>query len=196
MELPDQSNGYEGIAPKYIAARGQDAEGIGASVVAAWAKQQPAGAAVLDLGCGTGVPVTKVLIEGGLDVYGIDASARMVGAFRENFPQIPVQCASIEDSDFFERSFDGVVAWGLFFLLSADVQRTLIRKVAAVLTPGARLLFTSPRERCTWLDMMTRRASISLGYDEYFNLLQAEGLSLVETFVDSGENFYYSAQKV
>jgi len=83
------------------------------------------------------------------------------------------------DSDFFNRTFEGVVAWGLFFLLSADVQRKLITKIAAVLLSGGRLLFTAPSKICSWSDAMTGRTSILLGYGAYRRALEAEGLSLV-----------------
>jgi cyclopropane fatty-acyl-phospholipid synthase-like methyltransferase len=80
-------------------------------------------ASILDLGCGTGVPISRTLIERGFNLYGVDASACMIAAFRDRFPSVPVEFAAAEDPDFFNRAFDGVVAWGLFFLLSADVQR-------------------------------------------------------------------------
>jgi O-methyltransferase involved in polyketide biosynthesis len=88
-----------------------------------------------------------------------------------------------------------VVAWGLFFLLEEDAQRSLIKKIAGVLRSGGRLLFTSPSESCSWLDVMTGRRSISLGYEEYRKALEAQGLSLVGTYNDEGENYYYSALK-
>src|SRR5215831_591474 len=84
------------------------------------------------------------------------------------------------DSDFFNRTFEGVVAWGLFFLLSADVQRKLITKIAAVLLSGGRLLFTAPSKICSWSDAMTGRTSILLGYGAYRRALEAEGCRLLE----------------
>ena len=195
MTIPDKSNGYEEIAPIYIAGRGQNVSGIGASVVIDWSKLLPESAAVLDLGCGTGVPISKALIDRGFNVYGVDASASMIAAFRARFPTIPVECAAVEDSNFFGRTFDAVVAWGLFFLLDAEVQRRLIAKVAAVLPNGVGLLFTSPSQSCSWADAMTGRTSISLGLDAYRNALEAEGMSLVGTHRDDGDNHYYFARK-
>jgi len=192
---PDKSNGYEEIASIFISGRGRNHSGVGASVVADWSQQLPDRATVLDLGCGNGVPISQALIERGFNVYGVDASARMVAAFRARFPTVPVECAAVEDSDFFGRTFDGVVAWGLFFLLDAEVQRRLIAKVAAVLPSGGRLLFTSPSQSCSWADAMTGRTSISLGYEAYRKALEAEGMSLVGTRLDEGENHYYFAQK-
>ena len=72
----------------------------------------------------------------------------------------------------------------------------MISKVAAVLPSGGRLLFTAPAESCSWQDAMTGRISLSLGYEAYPNALQAEGMLLVGTCVDEGENHYYDAQKI
>ena len=155
----------------------------------------PDGATVLDLGCGTGVPISLVLIQRGFNVYGIDASSTMVKAFRARFPAVPVECAAVEDSDFFGRTFDAVVAWGLFFLLDAGIQRRLVTKVAAVLPSGGKLLFTAPSQSCSWADAMTERISISLGHEAYRSALEAEGMSLVGTQRDEGGNHYYFAQK-
>jgi SAM-dependent methyltransferase len=193
---PDKSNGYEEVASIFISGRGRNSSGVGASVVADWSQLLAPGATILDLGCGTGVPISQALIERGFSVYGVDASASMIAAFRARFPTVPLDCAAAEDSDFFSRTFDGVVAWGLFFLQATEVQRKLIQKVGAILPSGGRLLFTAPSQICSWLDAMTGRNSISLGHEAYQSALEAAGMSLVETRVDEGENYYYSAQKM
>ncbi len=195
LEEPDQSNGYERIASPFIAGRGANPAGIGARVVAAWAGTLPAGATVLDLGCGNGVPISATLIRGGFAVYGVDASASMAEAFRARFPATPIQCAAVEDSDFFGRSFEGVVAWGLLFLLDAAAQRRLLARVARALRSGGLLLFTAPSEACSWLDAMTGRESVSLGFEEYRAVLEASGMELTGTQQDEGENHYYFAEK-
>jgi len=196
---PEKSTGYEDVAAEFIAGRGgRNSSGIGTAAVAEWSKTLPAGATVLDLGCGTGIPISQVLIERGFKVYGVDASPTIVAAFRARFPNVPVQCADVEDSDFFARTFDGVVAWGLFFLLSTEVQRRLIRKIAGVLQSGGRLLFTAPTqtdEDGCFPDIMTGRPQFSLGYEEYLKALEAEGMFLVGTRCDEGQNHYYFAQK-
>jgi 2-polyprenyl-3-methyl-5-hydroxy-6-metoxy-1,4-benzoquinol methylase len=122
----DKSNGYEGIAPSFIKARGQTINGIGTSSVRTWAQTLPQGSTVLDLGCGTGIPISRVLTDEGLTVYGIDASATLVKAFRQNLPQSPVAYESVEDSLFFNRKFDGIIAWGLMFLLPNGAQAKVI----------------------------------------------------------------------
>ncbi|MQA91818.1 MAG: methyltransferase domain-containing protein [Gemmatimonas sp.] len=139
---------------------------IGVATVRAWARELPSGGAVLDLGCGNGVPISQVLIEDGFVVYGVDAAPAMTAAFHERFPRAHIACETVEDSDYFGRVFDGV-AWGLLFLLSADAQAALVRRVASALKPGGRFLFTAPEQACTWTDMLTGRQSISLGAKVY-----------------------------
>jgi SAM-dependent methyltransferase len=170
---PDKSNGYEGIAEIFIPGRGRNSSGVGASIVAEWSQLLPPGATILDLGCGTGVLISQALIERGFNVYGVDASASMTAAFRDRFPTVPVECAVVEDSAFFDRTFYGVVAWGLFFLLDAEIQRRLVAKIAAVLPSDGRLLFTAPSQVCSWPDAMTGQTSISLGHDAYRTALVA-----------------------
>src|SRR5580765_1528797 len=116
----DKSHGYEGVSALFIKSRGQAVHGIGASTVRAWVRKLPKNSTFLDLGCGTGIPMSKVLVDEGMQVYGVDASPSMVKAFRQNFPNNPVACEAAEESSFFKRQFDAVIAWGLFFLLPLD----------------------------------------------------------------------------
>lgn len=191
----DKSNGYEEIAAAFIAGRGRSTRGIGASVVADWSRMPPDRASILDLGCGTGVPISQALIERGFSLWGVGASASMIVAFRQRFPEVPLECAAVEDSRFFNRVFDGVIAWGLFFLLSENVQRKLITKIATVLPRRGRLLFTAPSTICRWSDAMTGPTLVSLGYRAYRKAIEADGMSLVGACRDEGGSHYYDVQK-
>ena len=173
--MRDLSNGYEAAAGTYMAGRGSS---------------------ILDLGCGDGVPIARTLIEEGLSVHGVDASAAMSAAFRARFPHAPVACEAVEGSRFFARTFDGVIAWGLMFLLPPGVQPAVIRALAAALNPGGRFLFTSPRRACTWADLLTESPSTSLGSAAYEAALVDAGLTPVGEHRDEGENDYFEAAKL
>jgi len=196
--MSDRSNGYERVSAQFLAGRGRaPSTAIGASVVREWARTLPRGATVIDLGCGSGLPITKVLVDEGLSVCGVDASPSMVRAFRENFPELAVVCEAVEESSFFERTFDGVVSWGLIFLLGLDDQRRLIQRVARILRPGGRLLFTTcgAEGPVVWNDAMTGLESQSLGREEYRRELTIAGLSLVGEYDDEGDNHYFDARR-
>ena len=191
MVSRDRSNGYEAVAGEFMARRG----GVGAGTVRRWASALVPGAAVLDLGCGHGVPITQVLMDEGFGVHGIDASPTLIAAFRDRFPAVPAECAAVEESAFFGRTFDGVVAWGLIFLLPADTQTALVRKVTRILNRGGRFLFTSPQAACTWPDAQTGQPSISLGSEVYRRILATVGLEHVGEASDEGDNHYHFAHK-
>lgn len=194
----DGSNGYEEIAGIYLAGRGtrpRVGDAIGAAIVRAWAQAFPPGASVLDLGSGPGEPGTRILQEAGLAPHAVDASRAMVTAFRERFPGVPIEQNTVEASGFFDRTFDGVLAWGLLFLLKPAAQALVVGKVAAALNPGGRFLFTAPPEPLEWLDAMTGRPSQSLGAATYDRMLREAGLTWVAEAQDEGENHYYFVER-
>lgn len=191
--IPDLSNGYDDEAESFIANRSST---IGVSIVRSWAQSLPAETKILEIGCGSGIPITKTLIQEGLEVCAVDASPKLVSAFRHNFPDTPVVCEAAERLHFIDRRFDAVLAWGLIFLLTAEVQKTVIQNIGNVLNGGGRFLFTSPREAVTWTDIRTGRESVSLGAWEYQSLLASASLSLIAEYDDEGANHYFEAEKV
>lgn len=188
----DRSNGWEAVAAQLIALRSPT---IGVSTLQKWIASLPVRGAVLDLGCGAGIPVSESLVKAGFDVYGIDAAPSLVAAFRHRFPAAHVACEAVENSSFFDRSFDAAVAIGLLFLLPEQQQRDVVRRVAGVLKAGGRFLFTAPAEDGTWPDSLTGRPSVSLGIDGYKGVIDDAGLTLVGEYLDEGDNHYYDTRK-
>ncbi|MCE6988613.1 bifunctional 2-polyprenyl-6-hydroxyphenol methylase/3-demethylubiquinol 3-O-methyltransferase UbiG [Dyadobacter sp. CY323] len=191
----DKSNGYEIYATTFICCRSKGINGVGTASVRRWARLLPSNATVLDIGCGIGDPISKTLVDEGLNIYGIDASPSMVQIFKQNSPNSTVVCEAVEDSSLFNRQFDAIIAWGLMFLLPEEIQEMVIRKMANALFTGRKLLFTAPSQKMKWNDAITEIESLSLGAERYNELLAASGLSLIEEFEDEGDNHYYSAEK-
>jgi SAM-dependent methyltransferase len=194
----DRSNGYEAVSEEFLARRGNSRTrsiAIGVKEVRKWAKTLPRGSSVIDLGCGPGFPITVVLVEEGLQVFGVDAAPSFVAAFQRNLPGTPVVCESVLESRCFDRTFDAVLSIGMMFLLKAEEQHRLIRRFAEILAPGGRLLFTSSAKPAVWNDVMTGVESVSLGAEEYKKLLGTAGISVVEEYEDIGENHYFDAFK-
>ncbi len=186
----DRSEGWDGVAEQFMAARSD----IGATLVRSWARDNlPPSSSVVDVGCGSGVPIAQALIEDGFTVFGIDASPLLIAAFRRRFPHVRTACEAAQDSAFFNRTFDAAVSIGLLFLLSEDDQERVIYRVGGSLRAGGRFLFSAPREICEWQDMLTGRPSRSLGEKEYERILQASGLCLVRCL--QGENHFFDAAK-
>ncbi|MFF3768111.1 class I SAM-dependent DNA methyltransferase [Streptomyces sp. NPDC001922] len=74
----------------------------------------PAGARVLDLGCGTGLPTARQLTDAGFDVVGIDLAGGMVGLARQHVP-----AATFHQLDIADLSPDGPRDLGRFGAVAA-----------------------------------------------------------------------------
>jgi len=188
----DSSNGYDDCADAYSAARSDN----GLSIIQNWASKLPPGASVLDVGCGTGLPVTRALIDAGLTVSAIDASPSMVAKFQQNCPSIKVSCEDAERGSALGQKYDAIIAIGLIFLLPEDRQAPLLSRMCSSLKMGGRLLFTAPSQRCKWLDVLTGQSSASLGAARYRALLAEADLKIISEYVDEGESHYYDARKI
>lgn len=188
----DLSEGWEAIASTFMATR----SAIGGDVVRRWSARLQRGDTILDVGCGSGATISEALIDRGFQLFAVDASPTLVAAFRRRFPQAVVACEAAQVSSFFNRTFDGAVAIGLLFLLTPADQRTVLRRISDALEPGGHFLFSAPIQACEWKDMLTGRPSMSLGFEEYSAVLQHAGMKIVGTFLDEGENHYFSATKL
>ena len=196
--MDDPSSGYEAVSMEFLARRGSSRTrsiAIGVKETRKWARTLPRGSSVIDLGCGPGFPITVVLVEEGLHVFGVDAAPSLVAAFKRNLPGIPILCEAVQESGFFDRTFDAVMAIGLIFLLNIEDQHRLIQRFAKILVPGGRLLFTASAKQGVWNDLMTGLESTSLGTEQYRRLLGAAGLSVTNEYEDEGENHYFDAFK-
>lgn len=194
----DRSSGYEAVSQEFLERRGDCSTrsiAIGVKEVRKWAKTLPRGNSVIDLGCGPGFPITVVLVEEGLQVFGVDAAPSFVAAFQRNLPGIPILCESVLESTLFDRTFDAALSIGVMFLLKAEEQHRLIQRFAEILTPGGRLLFTATARPAVWNDAMTGLESISLGAEEYRRLLGAAGFSVADEYEDVGESHYFDGFK-
>src|SRR6185312_12436187 len=132
--MTDTSNGYEEYADTFMRSRHPH---IGQKMAGEWARGFTPGATVLELGCGDGV-ISQVLVDAGLTLFGLDASPTLLRAFRERFPGVETECAAAEESSYFNRTFDGVIAVGVIFLLPESAQRIVLAKVANALKAGGR----------------------------------------------------------
>jgi len=190
----DASRGWDAAADLLIGHRARST--IGVEVLRDWARALPAGASVLDLGCGAGAPVSTTLAGLGFRVAAIDGSPRLVVEYRARFPQADVECAAVEASTWFGGVFDAIVAIGLLFLNDEAAQRTIIARMGRATVAGGRVLLTAPWQTATWIDPTTGLPCRSLGRAEYTRAFARAGFAVHATPTDDGENHYYSLVRV
>jgi cyclopropane fatty-acyl-phospholipid synthase-like methyltransferase len=98
------------------------------------------GSAVLDLGCGCGVPVARALAAAGHRVTGLDISDVQIERARGLVPAATFIRADAATAKFAAASFDAVVCLYALIHLPLATQPTLLGRVASWLRPGGWLL--------------------------------------------------------
>jgi len=145
----------------------------------------PEGADVLDLGCGSGEPVARYLIEAGHRVTGVDSSPTLIGLCRSRFPDETWIAGDMRQVSL-PRRFGGIVAWNSFFHLTPDDQRAMFGIFEAHAEPDAALMFTSGPAAGEAIGAYQGEALYHASLDpaEYETLLAAHGFSTVQHVVE------------
>jgi SAM-dependent methyltransferase len=138
------------------------------------------GATVLDIGCGSGLPIAGELARRGFDVTGVDGSATMLALFRRNMPGASALLADMRELSL-GRRFAGLLAWDSFFHLSPDDQRVMFARFQAHAAPGAALMFTSGNAEGSAVGELEGEPLYhgSLDPDEYRTLLKTAGFQVI-----------------
>ncbi|CAL9348721.1 Ubiquinone biosynthesis O-methyltransferase, mitochondrial [Streptomyces sp. enrichment culture] len=144
----------DGADPKDVVRRGYDAvslrydEVYGAgtkyrSLLDDLCRRIPAGGTVLDLGCGSGVPVARALAAAGYRVTGIDISEVQIRRARERVPQAEFVHVDATAAAFGAASFDAVVSFYALIHIPLAEQPPLLRRIAGWLRPGGWFVATT-----------------------------------------------------
>lgn len=79
----------------------------------------PDGSSVLDLGCGAGIPISKILSEA-FKVTGVDISEKQIALAKSYVPKANFIQSDILDFDIGNNQWDAIVSYYAIFHLSAD----------------------------------------------------------------------------
>ena len=99
----------------------------------------PPGGKVLDVGCGTGIPVGKMLYDAGLKVTGVDVSDEMISQASINLPKATFYRMPMTDIDF-ENKFNGVVSSYSLLCLPPDDFKLMASRIHKALKRGGYFL--------------------------------------------------------
>lgn len=158
----------------------------------------PEGAAVLDLGCGSGEPMARYLAESGYAVTGVDSSKAMIGLCRARLPKATWIVADMRSIGLAQR-FAGLLAWDSFFHLTQDDQRRMFAVFRDHVEPGGALMFTSGPVAGEAIGAYRGDPLYHASLDpaEYEALLDAHGFGVVRHVVedpDCGGHIVWLAQ--
>lgn len=142
--------GYDAVSVRYDAAYG--AETKYQSLLGELCRRIPIGETVLDLGCGSGVPVASALASAGCRVTGMDISEVQIRRARERVPQAEFICADATAASFGAASFDAVVSFFALIHIPLAEQPPLLRRIAGWLRPGGSFVATTGHTEWTGIE--------------------------------------------
>jgi SAM-dependent methyltransferase len=99
---------------------------------------------VLEVGCGTGAELARLLAFGAEPhhLVGVDLLAERVAAAKASFPALDLRVANAERLEFPDGDFDLVVAMTLFSSIrDGDMARNVAAEIQRVLRPGGAVLW-------------------------------------------------------
>jgi SAM-dependent methyltransferase len=130
--------GYDAVSARYDEAYGSETK------YQAWLSELrqriPVGGGVLDLGCGSGMPVARDLTAALYRVTGVDISEVQIGRASQLVPEAQFIRADMTTIDFSRDSFDAVVSFFALIHVPLEDQPPLLERVARWLRPGGLFL--------------------------------------------------------
>ena len=134
-------SGYDLMAEQYLATKnGKDP--LALEALEDLASLLPPAAAVLDLGCGAGVPVTRWLADRCFAVTGVDVSARQLDLARTHVPEATFIKADMAEVTFEPETFDAVVAFHSIIHVPRTEHPALLGRIHRWLRPEGAFLAT------------------------------------------------------
>jgi ubiquinone/menaquinone biosynthesis C-methylase UbiE len=125
--------GYDAVAGRYLAARTQESADI--RLLPELMVRLPGGAAVLDAGCGAGMPVAHLLSQH-FRVTGIDFSMSQLRLARELVPAARFACQDMTHLAFGAATFDAICSYYAIIHVPRTEHSALLADFHRVLRPG------------------------------------------------------------
>jgi cyclopropane fatty-acyl-phospholipid synthase-like methyltransferase len=131
--------GYNKIAKKYSSNRDQFKNNKYLDKLVNLLKP---GSKILDIGCGSGVPIDKYLFDQGFEIKGIDISEEQIKLAQKNLPKCNLEVKDIAKLKKDEYSVDAVVSFYTIFHIPRENHLDLLKKIKTYLNKNGLLLIT------------------------------------------------------
>lgn len=142
------------------------------------------GSPVLDIGCGTGQPVTEVLSRH-FDVKGVDISSKQARHAKRNVPDATIREGNILNMDLPHDSFAAVTSYYTLFNIHREKHYDLLERIYESLFRGGLLLFDAGRGDCgfkmerDWLGTGVPMYWSYYSQEEYLRMLKDIGYTVI-----------------
>lgn len=143
------------------------------------------GGMALDIGCGAGGRMVRLMEKSGFAVTGIDVSQEMIKLATEQHPQ---HCFLYQDICTWhtQQQFDFILAWDSLFHLPLAQQRPVITRLCALLAEGGTLIYTFGNTEGEHIDQWHNDTFgySSIGINHNLKILMDNGVNPVHLELD------------
>jgi cyclopropane fatty-acyl-phospholipid synthase-like methyltransferase len=143
----------------------------------------PENGSILDVGCGAGIPVCK-LLSSKYKVSGIDISGKQIELARKNVPSGRFENIDVLDFEAQDRSYDTVVSYYALFHIPKEKHQHVLAKFYRWLKPGGYLVITlAQHEESAYTEDDFFDSTMywsNLGMNEYSDILSRLGFKILE----------------
>lgn len=138
---------------------------------------------ILDIGCGSGLPLTKYLSEKGFRVTGIDVAEEMIAIAKSS----SIEKATFVHGDFLDfdttDKFDSILAWDSLWHFSKTEQASLYAKIGSMLRINGFFLFTHGNIDSEHVDTM-------MGEQFYYSAIAEQ--DILQQLTNNGFQTFYA----
>ncbi|WP_160149895.1 class I SAM-dependent methyltransferase [Legionella beliardensis] len=152
---------------------------------------------ILDVGCGSGTPVSSYLIYQDYKVTGLDSSEKLLKFAKKNCPTMEIIYGDMRTVEI-KQQFDGIIEWWALFHVPKKDHALMISRFASWLKKGGFLEFTTGDTDChlRTSEMLKQELNFySLHPDAYEKALKENGLKLILKEYDQAEHLVWLAMK-
>lgn len=149
------------------------------------------GSKILDIGCGSGVPIDKFLLEKGFDITGIDISDEQIRLAKQNLPKGDFIVGDMSQIQFPVESFDAIVSFYAIFHIPREKHLSLFKKIYKLLKPEGYILVTMGAGE--WEGMEedfhgTKMFWSHYGREKNIEIVKSAGFKIIYEMVDTSGN--------
>ena len=160
----------------------------------------PKNSKILDVGCGSGKPITKYFFDKGFSVLGFDISPLQAKKARLNLGHAKIFVADIKTHEFEDNAYEGIICLHSIEHVERIWHGVIFKKMYSALKPGGLLLISIQKDSCESVKFLNPYIQMYYSHFDQFEtvkLITTAGFSIIykSPIRISGEESVYAIAK-
>lgn len=152
------------------------------SIIKLFSDSLPKGSKILDVGCGSGKPITEYFVNAGHVVTGIDISPKQAEKAKTHLPQAEFIVADMQSYNFPDNHYQGIVCLHSLIHTERVHHGRVLKNLYHALKPGGLMLISVNRQPREEVSFLTRDINMFYSHFDQFETIKqiiSSGLSII-----------------